>query len=457
MYTFLPVIIDYELTQKAEEGCNVDPLREHFNTWLKNKGLATKEVFYSVKENPLQLTEEDEQVLESLFKLIISIKNSHYEANHPDSIDGILINVQGTNPFDQSILGDEVQLYDKVYGGWLGRCGGCVLGKPVELWPYERVVSYLKLKGAYPLDNFIPNSSPMPEGYKFKEEYAGATLGDVDGAPRDDDMDYPILNLNVLEKNGALFTSEHIGQSWLKNMTYQMVYTAERVAYMNMINGFKAPDTGTHHNPYREWIGAQIRADLWGWVNPANPKRAVEMAYRDASLSHSKNGIYGELWVAAMLAIAFVESDVEQIIRKSLAYIPSRSKLTEAINNVIQWSHQFDDWNDCFKQIQDHFGKYHTVHTLNNAAVVTMALLYSKGDYHTGITISVMAGWDTDCNGATVGSVLGVVNGAENLPKQWIDPLHDRIESLVFTERKTTLSALAKRTMEQAIMLAGQE
>ena len=58
-------------------------------------------------------------------------------------------------------------------------------------------------------------------------------------------------------------------------------------------------------NPYREWVGAQLRADVWGWTAPSDPLRAAEMAYRDASISHVKNGIYGALFVAGAVAAAF--------------------------------------------------------------------------------------------------------------------------------------------------------
>src|SRR5512142_187169 len=36
-------------------------------------------------------------------------------------------------------------LYNRVYGGWLGRVAGCVLGKPVEPWCLkETICNYLK-------------------------------------------------------------------------------------------------------------------------------------------------------------------------------------------------------------------------------------------------------------------------------------------------------------------------
>jgi ADP-ribosylglycohydrolase len=152
-----------------------------------------------------------------------------------------------------------------------------------------------------------------------------------------------------------------------------------------------------------------------------------------------------------MISEAFVRNNVEEIINQGLSFIPPSSRLAKMINQVIQWSRQFEKWEDCFQKIQEYYGGYNAVHTINNAAIVTMALLYSKGDFHKGITIAVMAGWDTDCNGATVGSILGVMNGASKLPKQWISPLNDTITTLVGMDRVIKISTLAERTMYHAL------
>ncbi|MNI13974.1 ADP-ribosylglycohydrolase [compost metagenome] len=379
----------------------------------------------------------------------MSLANDAELHTHPTELAAILKDVD-PNPLPYVMPAVE-QLYDQIYGGWLGRAAGCTLGKPIELWPHERVRSFLEMNQAYPLDDYIPSMNPMPAEYKFKDEWLGATKGDIKGTPRDDDMDYAILNLRILDKYGRDFTTAQIGDEWLKNLPYKQVYTAERVVYKNLLNGLEPPQAGSYRNPYREWIGAQIRADVWGWVNPGRPDLAASMAYRDGTLSHAKNGLYGELWVAVMLSIAFAESDVEQVVRQGLRYIPSGSRLHAAITQVLEWSKAYSDWEQCLTCIQEQYGSYHTVHTINNAAVVAMSLLYSGGDYERGITLAVMSGWDTDCNGASVGSILGVINGAQRLPVKWTEPLHDDVRSLILSESPLTLSSLAQRTLSHAL------
>jgi len=470
VYTLLPVVIDYELRQKSEEGCRVEQLRHTFENWLAQKGCEPIEVFYAIRDKKLELHESDVPFLEMLYAELLQLSSDLDDAAHPVEWTQLLSVVEAQAAkaatdvkanarvqerahalaTEGSSQQSQEQLYDRIYGGWLGRTAGCVLGKPVELWPHERVRSYLELTGSYPLTNYIPAMHPMPTGFKFKDEWKGATLGDIDGAPRDDDMDYPILNLGVLDRYGPDFTSEQVGEEWLRQMPYKLVYTAERVTYKNLINGMKPPLAGHYRNPYREWIGAQIRADLWGWVNPGRPIEAISMAYRDSRLSHTKNGLYGAMWISAMLAIAFDERDTETVVRKALQYIPNTSRLHAAIEQVTAIYRKHQHWEDGLRAVQEKFGAYNTVHTINNAAVVAMALLYSEGNFETGVTTAVMAGWDTDCNGATVGSVLGIMNGAQSLPDKWIAPLKDRINTLVLAERPLLLSELAHRTLAYA-------
>jgi len=357
-------------------------------------------------------------------------------------------------------ISDE-ELFDKIYGGWLGRCAGCLLGKPVEGLSREQIEVWLKTADSYPVEDYFPPLRDLPEDAPgwlrdrirhidehFKRTGIGVLRGQISCMARDDDIDYTIVNLHILENYGLGFTTMSVGEAWISLLPYLRVYTAERAAYRNLVNGLGPPETATHMNPYREWIGAQIRADMWGYVAPGNPELAAELAYRDASLSHVKNGIYGEMFVSAMISEAFVTDDIETIIETGLAVIPERSRLAEAVKDVVGWSKEYADWRDTWSRITEKYGHYHFVHTINNAAMVTMGLLYGKNDYEKSITTSVMAGLDTDCNGATVGSILGVVLGAKNLPEKWVKPLNDTVESYVLGYNNSRISRLAERTFK---------
>jgi ADP-ribosylglycohydrolase len=340
-------------------------------------------------------------------------------------------------------------LADKTLGAWLGRSAGCLLGKPCEGWRRRDIEQALRAADEWPLSNYWPVLEHAPEGLRYPAPTDPSLRQNITRMTRDDDMDYPILGLHILESHGPEFTTADVGQTWLDTLPYACTYTAERVTYQNLVNGIEPPRSARHRNPYREWIGAQIRADVWGWVAPGRPEHAAELAYRDAALSHTKNGIYGEMFFAALLAAAFVASDVHTLIEIGLSEIPGNCRLREAILDTAEWCGGDSDWQTTWERISQKYGHYHGVHTINNAAVVLMGLLHGRGDYERAITIAVMGGWDTDCNGATAGSVMGVILGAKALPSKWIAPLHDRISSIVAGFNDVKLSALARRTIAQ--------
>jgi len=249
-----------------------------------------------------------------------------------------------------------------------------------------------------------------------------------------------------LEQHGRGFTPRQVAEFWMAHLPYACTYTAERVAYRNFANGIWPPQSAMHRNPYREWIGAQIRADGFGYACPGRPEEAAGLAFKDACVSHVKNGIYGEMWVAAMLAVAFVADDVEKVVRIGLSEIPRECRLAEAIHQVLAWREEGCSAEEAIDNILDTYGTYHGVHTINNAAIVAMGLLWGERDYSRTIGLAVRAGLDTDCNGATAGSVLGAMIGAEAIPDHWSDPLRDRIGTVVAGESDLTISGLAERT-----------
>lgn len=389
----------------------------------------------------------------ALLALVDAMEDSAREAGwryeEPEQLADIK---DAASPGREAAAADE-RYEDRVGAAWLGRIAGCNIGKPIERgdhWTVAHIRDYLTLAGAYPLTGYVPKLDPMPEGFELRENWPETTRGNVDGSARDDDIDYPILALHLLETHGSALRPEHVGEAWLNLFPLRQVYTAERAAYINLANAVPVPRTASYRNPYREWIGAQIRGDVFGYVNPGDVWAAASLAYRDATLSHTGNGVYGEMWAAALCAAAFSAPDAAAAIEHALAVVPRASRLYEAVSHVIRMRADGRTWEHALDEIHSAYGHYSWVHTINNAAAVTAALLWSEGDWLTAVTRVVMSGWDTDSNGATVGSVAGILAGTGGLAHHVIEPLHDRTRSALFGFDNSVISDLARRTVSFA-------
>ncbi|WP_105970089.1 ADP-ribosylglycohydrolase family protein [Streptomyces geranii] len=306
--------------------------------------------------------------------------------------------------------GTDADLADRVLGGWLGRIAGNTLGKPVE-------------RGDH------------------------LTHGRIHGSCRDDDVDYAILGLHLLETHGFGFSTEQVGELWLLRLPYLLTFTAERAAYRNLTAGLKPPLTATHDNPYQEWTGALIRADIYGWTCPDAPQRAAYLARRDAVLSHSGNGVYGAMFAAALISAAFTAPTVRRALDTALTVIPPSCRLARAVRRVMALHETRLPWEDTLTTLAGETAGLGSIHTVPNVAVLTAGLLYGDGDFTRTITLTVRGGLDTGSNGATAGSVAGVLCGAAAIPSRWTDPLEDTVRSAVFGFDGARISELAARTM----------
>lgn len=321
---------------------------------------------------------------------------------------------------------------NRLRGAMLGRCAGCLLGKPVEGWGRERIETALRKDRRWPLDFYFRESTIRKDKPINPKAGPGwCTLGHFDCMERDDDIDYTILGVHYLRTYGRKFTTAHVADEWRERLPYHMTYTAERAAYKNLVIGVPLEQVAMYRNPFREWIGAQIRADGFGYCAAGLPQLAAEFAHRDASLSHVKNGIYGEMLFASMIAAAAVCDDLDEVIDIGLSEIPAECRLAAAVRDVRRWCGENKNWIDTLDAMYDAFGRYNWVHTINNAAAVIMAVCYGRQNLGKTVSLAVMAGWDTDCNGATAGSIVGAMLGADDLPKKWIRPLNNRLRSFV--------------------------
>jgi ADP-ribosylglycohydrolase/transcriptional regulator with XRE-family HTH domain len=427
--TELEQLVSMEIQQKEEEGYVIGDARQV----LESQPNWNKRRLYDL-----------------LRDVLAAPVSPDYAYEEPDSLEEIR-QARPAGPRTVSSVLTQNSLYQRIYGAWLGRCAGCVLGKPIEAgWPKSKVDQYLKLADAHPLSNYIPRLVPLPPSFDLNPESDGFFLGEIHGVPYDDDLDYTVLGLHILEEHGLSFSTSDVGTEWLSHLPYFKLYTAERLAYRNLMLNISPPETAVTLNPGREFIGARIRADIYGYVAPGMPELAATLAYRDASLSHTKNGVYSAMFIAAAIAWAFVTDDVSEIIEVGLSEIPERCRLAEALRNVIEVARATDDWEVAYDRLMLEYGSYHPVHAINNTIWVALALLYAGGDFEKAICLAVSCGLDTDCNGANVGSVMGIIHGSSRIPQKWTQPLQDTLYTTLAQWEEKRISELARRSAKLA-------
>lgn len=407
-----------EYLQSFDEGLDIEPYKDLFSAISRLPKDEAKKKFGDI-----------------IFEIVHNAPmRSDYKYSEPSDLDSIK-NLRVA--FSYTPKGNQ-NLESKIFGAWMGRICGCFLGKPLEGIRTNELIPFLKESGNYPLNRYVLSSDVTDEvisKYNFVFGIGQCYPDVADGMPVDDDTNYTVLYQEIIEKYGRDFTPFDVSRAWLDYQPKGAYCTAERVAFCNFVKGYAPPDSAVYKNPYREWIGAQIRADYFGYINPGNPELAAEMAWRDASISHTKNGIYGEMFVAAMLAVAAETNNVEDVIRGGLAEIPHTSRLYEEIKSVLDGFKKGVSRKECFDTIHKKYDE-HSVHgwchTISNAMIVTASLLYGGGDFGKSICMAVETAFDTDCNGATVGSIVGMMNGIENIPEYWTKPINNTLHTSIF-------------------------
>ena len=348
----------------------------------------------------------------------------------------------------------------RLQAAWQGRISGCLLGKPVEVLSFQSghagLQAYLQQADALPLRNYVP----LIKGTVVERTGAACCRDHIVRAEPDDDINYTVLALVMLEEHGLDLETADVARAWLRLVPAGTTWTAERAAYRVLLNnmadefvngaeaGFDIAECSD--NEFNEWIGAQIRADLYGWVCPGRPALAAKLASRDAALSHRGEGVYGAAFVAALGALIPVTDDLDAAFNKALEHIPAGSKAAAAV----RFGRKLPPGPDAVTQLQEEFRDMSPVHTLNNLALVVWALNTADGVFGAAIGNAVAAGWDTDCNGATVGGLFGLTGAP--IPESWTQPWAGRVRIDLAGFDELPLQDLVDRTATVARKIDAQ-
>jgi ADP-ribosylglycohydrolase len=358
------------------------------------------------------------------------------------------------------MVGDGISRIDpkRIRSAWEGRISGCLLGKPLEVLSFRLgprgVEEYLRAAGAVPLRNYVP----MVEGTPVAGIGRDCCLGHIVRAEPDDDINYTVLALMLLEERGTGLETADVARAWLRLLPAGSTWTAEREAYRtllaNMAEQFVNGDEAgfdlaeCSDNRFNEWIGAQIRADLYGWACPGQPSLAAALARRDAGLSHRGEGVHAAAFVAALAAAIPASGDVDAAMDRALGEVPGNS-LTAA---AVRFGRSVAGSPDAVPRLHQHYEGLSPVHAINNLALVVWAICSCGGDFSTAIGDAVSAGWDTDCNGATVGGLCGLMGMP--IADRWTVPWNGRVGVGLAGHSELRLDDLVDRTVAVARRLA---
>ncbi len=338
---------------------------------------------------------------------------------------------------------------DRLEGAILGRMAGCTLGAPVEFWPVEKMKALAEENGdAFPPSDYwsyVPEPKKKRYGVSRIEQY---TREGISGVPVDDDIVYTLLGLLIAEDYGTEFSTEDVGRAWMKYLPHAC--TAEDAALRNLKKGIPARKAGETNNPYCEWIGADIRSDPWGYMAPGRPEKAAEMAYRDAYISHRRQGIYGEMFFAAAISAAFVLTDPVEALKIGLTEIPESCSLAKAVRWALQVSPEIKDYLQARSAMESRFRGMPQAHTVNNACLTVWGITIGGCDFSKVIGETVAMGMDNDCTAATAGSIVGTVVGKKGIPERWYKNFDNTVYSYINGKEKFTISDVLERFARQA-------
>lgn len=375
----------------------------------------------------------------------------------PEEWDDILSECDPTRPAGPigSITPEDAAA--RVEAAFLASVCGCILGKPAEVNPtLEYLRGVLEPRGEWPLRDYFSEGAPLINEWGGTHPDAPITTREnIRYVAPDDDINYTILGMLILEEYGKDFTWEQMRKIWRKHLSLAMVFGPERNILVRCamdhlgegIKDYKTPDQ-------REWVqvmnqhdercGALIRADAYGYACPGNPALAAELAWRDASFTHRKTGVYGTMFTAAAIAAAFVDKDPISVFSTALKFVPRKSRFHHIAADSLHEVSQASDWLDGYARVHGKYKEYTHCQIYQEIGTLMNSLRFAES-VDDGFCKQVSQGNDADSFGATSGSLIGAFFGPGHLDSRWLVPFNDDIRTGLNLFYDRSLSALAKR------------
>ncbi len=444
-------LIELEIQQRLEEGCELDG-----EAWLAKRDAIRP----------------DDSV--ALFRLMHELQNNEPPTDCTFLEPYDLKAIRNQRPDHENVLpfaAGEKDLFNRLHGGWMGRCCACMAGRPFECEPFtgqhapkphDAVIRWLQHADAWPLQSYVPETS-RAEMRGLHITNINSTREHIKAMEADDALDFLLVGLEMIDEFGSEFETHHVGRAWSKFLAYDQLPPAETQSFINLLHddSFSREIWGdkqiqrvnwqkvaTINNPYREWRHGRLRTDIHGLLWPGDPEHAAENAWRDARISHTKSGLFSSMFFAAMIAAAFTTPDPMALIEAGLGQIPADCRLAHSILEALNLRGQYVECVPCWEELLAEFEGSHPHHAIPNSVICVLAILYGEGDFEKSIGHAVSLGRNPAANAATVGTIMGVLHGARSLPVRWTQPLSNTLRSNIKGYIRGTISDGARRCME---------
>lgn len=267
------------------------------------------------------------------------------------------------------------------------------------------------------------------------------------GVLPNDDLDLQLVWLLAAEKYGPAVNAQILSEYWVyKIVAHWAEYGQGKV---NVRAGLLPPLSGAYNNYMKDSDGCFIRSEIWACLCPGRPDLAVKYAYEDAIVDHADEGLYGEIFTAALESAAFAESDPEKLIDIALSYIPEESAVAGAVRLVQQCKKDGLTWRQARVELLTKYAGSFAAHNVlpcakedevptgpigfdapSNIGIAMIGWYYGEGDFGKSLCTAVNCGEDGDCTAATLGSIWGIIHGTEGIPRKWLDPIGDEIKTI---------------------------
>jgi len=312
---------------------------------------------------------------------------------------------------------------DKVLGCWTGKNIGGTLGAPFE-----------RTREINDINFYVQDLKGNPEP--------------------NDDLDLQLIWLEAIKKHGINnITPSLLGEYWLGNINGP--WNEYGVAKMNMRAGLMPPLSGSCNNEQWKYSnGAWIRSEIWACISPGEPDKAIKYAYMDACVDHCGEGIYAEMFTAALESAAFIVSDINELIKIGLSKIPEDCRVTRSVHIAVDGYQQGKDWLTTREALVKDSVDLGWFQAPANIGFAILGLLYGEGDFGKSICQAVNCGDDTDCTAATVGAILGIIGGYKSIPEKWLEPIGESIRNICincFLRVPKNLNELTEQVVKEAL------